>query len=293
MRKFIYIFGLLFAVTAYGVSRFDEVKVSGTVTANSFVGPLTGNADTSTALAANPVDCGAGEFASSIAANGDLTCSTPSGTTYTIGTINSQASAANGASIIGSEIFMQTAGLTTPGLVSHEAQTFAGAKTFNDGVIGALIGNASTATALAANPTDCSANQFANTIAASGNLSCAQPAFTDLSGAATVAQTTVANQALTTCTTARTVDWATGNSFTLTLTDGNACTLTFSNAVSGQTITIWLTNGATGTATVVWPTAKWFPAGAPVMSTGAAALDIYTCIYNGTNYACNGLQDGG
>lgn len=36
-----------------------------------------------------------------------------------------------------------------------------------------ITGNATTATALATNPTDCSANQFANTIAASGNLTCA------------------------------------------------------------------------------------------------------------------------
>lgn len=38
---------------------------------------------------------------------------------------------------------------------------------------GALVGNSSTATALAADPSDCAANQFANAIAASGNLTCA------------------------------------------------------------------------------------------------------------------------
>ena len=53
---------------------------------------------------------------------------------------------------------------------------------------GALSGNASTASALAANPADCSANQFATTIAANGNLSCAQPAFTDISGLVAAAQ---------------------------------------------------------------------------------------------------------
>lgn len=47
---------------------------------------------------------------------------------------------------------------------------------------------AASATALAANPTDCSANQFATTIAANGNLTCAQPAFTDISGTATTSQ---------------------------------------------------------------------------------------------------------
>jgi hypothetical protein len=55
-------------------------------------------------------------------------------------------------------------------------------------VTSALTGNASTATALAANPTDCAANQFANTIAASGNLTCAQVAFSNLSGAVSAGQ---------------------------------------------------------------------------------------------------------
>lgn len=38
-----------------------------------------------------------------------------------------------------------------------------------------VSGNAGTATALAANPADCSANNFATTIAANGDLTCAQP----------------------------------------------------------------------------------------------------------------------
>lgn len=39
----------------------------------------------------------------------------------------------------------------------------------------ALTGTAATATALAANPADCAANNFATTIAANGDLTCAQP----------------------------------------------------------------------------------------------------------------------
>lgn len=39
---------------------------------------------------------------------------------------------------------------------------------------GNVTGNASTATALASNPTDCSANNYATTIAANGNLTCSQ-----------------------------------------------------------------------------------------------------------------------
>ena len=44
------------------------------MTAASFAGALTGNADTATALAANPSDCSANQFATTIAANGNLTC---------------------------------------------------------------------------------------------------------------------------------------------------------------------------------------------------------------------------
>lgn len=55
------------------------------------------------------------------------------------------------------------------------------------GGTGNTTGNAVTATALAANPTDCSANQFATAIDASGNLTCAQPAVAQVTGAAPIA----------------------------------------------------------------------------------------------------------
>jgi hypothetical protein len=41
----------------------------------------TGNAATASALSANPTDCSEGQFANAIAANGNLTCTTPSGAT--------------------------------------------------------------------------------------------------------------------------------------------------------------------------------------------------------------------
>lgn len=49
---------------------------TGTVTATTFVGSLTGNASTATAFAANPTDCSSNQFANAIAANGNLTCAT-------------------------------------------------------------------------------------------------------------------------------------------------------------------------------------------------------------------------
>lgn len=47
-------------------------------------------------------------------------------------------------------------------------------------------GNAATASALAANPTDCSAGQYATTIAANGNLTCAQVGYSQVSGTPTL-----------------------------------------------------------------------------------------------------------
>ncbi len=56
---------------------------SGNFTAGTIVASLSGNASTATALAANPTDCGAGNFATAIAANGNLTCAVPTGTGVT------------------------------------------------------------------------------------------------------------------------------------------------------------------------------------------------------------------
>jgi hypothetical protein len=101
-----------------------------------------------------------------------------------------------------------------------------------------------------------------------------------------------ATQALTTCTTARTVDWSTGVDFTLLLTSANECTISFSNPVSGSYITIELTNGSgAGDATVVWPSIRWAVGAAPTMTTGAAALDICTIKYNGAAYSGSCIQN--
>lgn len=111
-------------------------------------------------------------------------------------TVTGGTNAVNGA---GTSISVQTASDAQPGLLSSADHTSyaasavltAAATSSNtnsaivkrDGsgnfsattVSAALTGNASTATALAANPTDCSAGQYASAIAANGNLTCANP----------------------------------------------------------------------------------------------------------------------
>ena len=74
---------LLIDLQVDSVSKF-KVDKSSVVTATTF----SGNATSATALAANPADCGANNFAQSIAASGDLTCAAVSlATADTTGTL--------------------------------------------------------------------------------------------------------------------------------------------------------------------------------------------------------------
>lgn len=73
--------------------------------------------------------------------------------------------------------------LASPTFTGTVTGTFAGNLTGN--VTGNVSGNASTATALAANPTDCSSNTYATTIAANGNLTCASISNASTTGVST------------------------------------------------------------------------------------------------------------
>jgi len=64
---------------------YAKTSVNETITGNwTFNEDITGNIDTATALASNPTDCGAGEVAISIDAEGDLTCTATSSWDTTI-----------------------------------------------------------------------------------------------------------------------------------------------------------------------------------------------------------------
>lgn len=84
--------------------------------------------------------------------------------------------------------------------------------------------------------------------------------------------------------TAKTLSWRNGNKQKVVLT-GN-CTFTFSAPGGACNLVLKLVQDATGGRTVVWPAAvKWALAGtAPVLSTGANAIDIISFYYDGTNY---------
>jgi hypothetical protein len=78
--------------------------------------------------------------------------------------------------VLTSQATPQTIGDTTNRLTKLWATDI----TVTNAITGSVTGNAGTASALAANPSDCAANQFATTIAANGNLTCAALADADI-----------------------------------------------------------------------------------------------------------------
>lgn len=154
--------GDAFRLFANGLgSTLAKIEINGDATFGTVTAALTGNASTASALAANPSDCASDTYATTIAASGNLTCAS-----ITNASTTASASAGN------STIVMRD-----------------GSGNFAAGTItAALTGNASTATALAANPADCSAGTKATAIAANGDLTCSAASLTaDVSGTLPVA----------------------------------------------------------------------------------------------------------
>ena len=78
----------------------------------------------------------------------------------------------------------------------------------------------------------------------------------------------------------KTLDWNSGNEQYVTMT-GN-CTFTLSNPVNGGRYVILLNTGA-GSFTATWPaTVRWSGGSAPVLTTAAGKLDLFTFIWNST-----------
>lgn len=157
------------ATSANTVSRIVARDGSGNFSAGTISAALSGNATTATALAANGSNCSAGSAPIGVDAAGNAESCFDVATQTELNTH---------AALTGTSAHGATSTNTASQLVARD-----GSGNFAAGTITAtLSGNASTATALASNPTDCSANQYANAIAANGNLTCGQVGFSELSG---------------------------------------------------------------------------------------------------------------
>lgn len=101
---------------------------------------------------------------------------------------------------------------------------------------------------------------------------------TGASGA--LAQAYTPPSAVTFSATAMTINCALSNVFTTTLTANVTVAPTVSNPGDGQTINIFLTQDATGSRTMTWPSSfKWAGASVGVLSTTANAVDLLVATY--------------
>lgn len=82
------------------------------------------------------------------------------------------------------------------------------------------------------------------------------------------------------------IDWSQSKMFKKTLAAG-ANALTFSNARSGMVITVKLTGNV---STVTWPAGIKWTSGAPPTQT-PSGIDVYTFLYDGTDYIGNYVQN--
>jgi len=89
-----------------------------------------------------------------------------------------------------------------------------------------------------------------------------------------------------TASTDSTINWSSGNEHRLVL--GANITLTFSNGVTGGRYVLLLVQDSTGSRTVTWPGAvKWGNAGVSTLSTTGSTVDLFTFLFDGTNYFGN------
>ena len=108
----------------------------------------------------------------------------------------------------------------------------------------------------------------------------------DYSGNATAKQVTTAPVAVTVTAGAGAVDWSASAEQTVALAANT--TLTFSNAVSGQSLVLVVTDTGSGD-TITLPTGKWVGGSQPAQTSGGT--DIITCLYVGTTYYYSIVQD--
>ena len=103
-----------------------------------------------------------------------------------------------------------------------------------------------------------------------------------------------AESAITFHATAMTIDLSLSNAFRLTMTANVTTAPTLSNPHDGQTINIHITQDATGSRTMTWPSSFIWEGGSPgVLSTTANAVDLLVLTYRSTTgkYSASLIKD--
>lgn len=118
--------------------------------------------------------------------------------------------------------------------------------------------------------------------------------FSGLANGSLMTSPTIANANLTTAFTASglydngnsgatyTVDWSKGDRQKITISA--ACTLSFSNAIAGQILTLEIVENGTGNYAITLPSMKWGGGAAGTPTTTPNAINTLTVMYDGTNY---------
>ena len=160
------------AINAHLTANYGFTAATSTFT-ETISGSILGNAGTATALASNPTDCGANTWATTIAANGNLTCSaiTYAGiTAMTSANFNGIISdnTGSGKVVFDTSPTFITPALGTPASGSLTNCSFPTLNQNTTGSSGSCTGLAATASALAGNGNNCSAGSYALGVNASG-----------------------------------------------------------------------------------------------------------------------------
>ncbi len=79
-----------------------------------------------------------------------------------------------------------------------------------------------------------------------------------------------------------TINWANGDRQKLTISA--ACTISYSNAIAGQVLSLLIVENGTGNFSITLPTSKWPNGVAGVFTTTANAINLLNVFYDGTNY---------
>jgi hypothetical protein len=261
----------------------------------------TGNAATATALAAQPVQCTPPMFALGVAPNGNANCGTPAtgvtGTPTTVGFVPQYGNVAGTQLTAGLPVAM----VPTPNalVLTGGAGTIAATliPTLNQSTTGNAA-TATTATALAVTPTNCTTPMFALGITANGTANCGTPAG---GGGSVFTGSTAVTSTFSATPTFSLADIAPTKSpvrFEPGQLTANVTSVTFTNTTAGAKFSIKWVQGTAGGFTVnygtsvntgnlcqISPTANVWTEQFFVVESDGTSIDAITCSTNELPFA--------